>query len=72
MGTFFFIDYIVSYFVLLAIDAPSWAWFVYAGSALFWFVFWALSGSGTNQETTNDHENSNKTQQQTKVPCTED
>ena len=52
MGTFFFIDYIVSFFILLSIDAPRWAWFVYAGSALFWFVFWALSGSGTDEKTT--------------------
>ena len=72
MGTIFFIDYIVSFFILLAIDAPRWAWLVYAGSALFWFVFWALSGCGANQETANDHENSHKTQQQTKTPCTED
>ena len=60
MGTFFFIDYIVSFFILLAIDAPRWAWYVYAGSALFWFVFWALCGDGANKETTNSHENSHK------------
>ena len=52
MGTIFFIDYIVSFFVLLAIDAPRWAWYVYAGSALFWFVVWALRGSGTDEKTT--------------------
>ena len=60
MGTFFFIDYIVSFFILRAIDAPRWAWYVYAGSALFWFVFWALRGDGANKETTNDNENSHK------------
>lgn len=47
MAFFFIIDYIVSFFILRANDAPRWAWYVYAGSALFWFVIWALSGSGT-------------------------
>ncbi len=56
MGTFFIIDYIVSFFILLAIDAPRWAWFIYAGSALFWFVVWALRGDEANKETTK-HEN---------------
>ena len=51
MGTIFFIDYLVSFFILLAIDAPWRAWLVYAGSALFWFVVWALCGDGANQET---------------------
>ena len=51
MGTIFFIDYLVSFFILLAIDAPWWAWLVYACSALFWFVVWALSGDGANLET---------------------
>lgn len=30
MGLFFFIDYLVSFFILLAIDAPEWAWAIYA------------------------------------------
>jgi hypothetical protein len=52
MGTIFFIDYLVSFFILLSINAPRWAWFVYVGSALFWFVVWALRGSGTDEKTT--------------------
>ena len=52
MAFFFIIDYIVSFFILRAIDAPRWAWYVYAGSALFWFVVWALSGSGTDGKKT--------------------
>lgn len=57
MAFFFIIDYTVSFFILRANDAPRWAWYVYAGSALFWFVVWALSGDGANKETTNNHKN---------------
>lgn len=52
MGAIFFIDYIVSFFILLAIDAPGWAWLVYVGSALFWFVVWALFSGGVGSGTT--------------------
>ena len=57
MGTLFFIDYIVSFIILLAIHAPWWAWLIYAGSALFWFVVWALNDGGANQKITSEHEN---------------
>ncbi|MBR5082005.1 MAG: hypothetical protein IKX35_06160 [Bacteroidales bacterium] len=57
MGTLFFIDYLVSFFILLAIDAPWWAWLIYVGSALFWFVIWALIDGGANEKTTNNHKN---------------
>ncbi len=52
MGLFFFIDYLVSFFILRHIDAPWWAWVIYAVSAVFWFVVWALSDGGTNEKTT--------------------
>ena len=52
MGTFFFIDYVISFFVLLAIHAPWWAWVIYAVSAVVWFVIWALSDGGSNGKTT--------------------
>lgn len=52
MGLFFFIDYLVSFFILLAIDAPGWAWAIYAVSALFWFVVWTLSDGGASEKTT--------------------
>ena len=52
MGSFFFIDYLVSFFILLAIDAPGWAWAIYAVSAVFWFVVWALSDGGASDNTT--------------------
>lgn len=52
MGLFFFIDYLVSFFILLNIDAPGWAWVIYAVSALFWFVVWTLSDDGGSEKTT--------------------
>jgi hypothetical protein len=52
MGTFFFIDYVISFFVLLAIHAPWWAWVIHAVSAVVWFVIWALSDGGSNGKTT--------------------
>ena len=52
MGLFFFIDYLVSFFILLAIDAPGWAWAIYAVSALFWFVVWTSSDGGASKKTT--------------------
>ena len=52
MGTFFFIDYVISFFVLLAIHAPWWAWVIYVVSAVVWFVIWALSDGGSNGKTT--------------------
>lgn len=52
MGLFFFIDYLVSFFILLAIDALGWAWAIYAVSALFWFVVWTLSDGGASGKTT--------------------
>lgn len=52
MGYFFFLDYVISFFVLIAVHAPWWAWLIYVGSALFWFVIWALSEGGTNEKTT--------------------
>ena len=51
MGFFIIFDYIVSFFVLLAIHAPWWAWLVYIGSALFCFVICALSDGGANEKT---------------------
>ena len=59
MGTIFFIDYIVSFFILLAIHAPWWVWLIYVGSALFWFVIWALSEGGANKEITSEHKTKN-------------
>lgn len=52
MGSFFFIDYLVSFFILLAIDAPRWAWVIYAVSVVVWFVIWSLCDSGANGKTT--------------------
>ena len=49
---FFIFDYIVSFIVLLVIKAPWWAWLIYVGSALFWFVFWALRDGGADEEPT--------------------
>lgn len=51
MGLFFFIDYLVSFFILLNIDAPGWAWVIYVVSAVFWFVIWALSDGGASEKT---------------------
>ena len=52
MGTFFFIDYVISFFVLLAIHAPWWACVIYAVSAAVWLIIWALSDGGSNGKTT--------------------
>ena len=52
MSSLFFIDYLVSFFILLAIHAPWWAWVIYAVSAVVWFVIWALSDGGSNGKTT--------------------
>ncbi len=57
MGFYIFFDYIVSFFVLIAIHAPWWAWLIYIGSALFWFVVWALIDGETNEKTANSHKN---------------
>ena len=57
MGHLFFLDYLVSFFVLIAIHAPWWAWLIYVGSALLWFVIWALIDGGTNEKTANSHKN---------------
>ncbi|MBQ3710380.1 MAG: hypothetical protein II887_06730 [Bacteroidales bacterium] len=51
MAPFFFIDYLVSFFILLAIHAPWWAWVIYVVSAAFWFVIWALSDGGAIEKT---------------------
>lgn len=58
MGTFFFIDFVISFFVLLAIHAPWWAWVIYAVGAVVWFVIWSLCDSGSS--------NSQKPQTETK------
>jgi hypothetical protein len=52
MSSFFFIDYLVSFFILLAIDAPGWAWAIYAVSAVVWFVIWSICDSGANGKAT--------------------
>ena len=52
MGFYIFFDYIVSFIILLAIHAPWWAWLIYVGSALFWFVVWALFSDGVGSGTT--------------------
>lgn len=52
MAYFFFLDYVVSFFILLSIHAPWWAWVIYAVSAVFWFVIWSLCDGGTNEKTT--------------------
>ena len=57
MGTLFFIDYLVSFFILLAIHAPWWAWLIYVGSALFWLVIWVMLDGGTNERTANSLNN---------------
>ena len=49
---FLIFDFIVSFIILLAIDAPGWAWVIYAVSALFWFVVWTLSDGGASEKTT--------------------
>lgn len=48
MGTFFFIDFVISFFVLLAIHAPWWAWVIYAVSAVAWLVICSLCDSGSS------------------------
>lgn len=52
MSSFFFIDYLVSFFILLAIDAPWWAWVIYAVSAVVWLVVWALCDGRASEKTT--------------------
>lgn len=52
MGTFFFIDFVISFFVLLAIHAPWWAWVIYAVGAVVWFVIWSLCDSEANGKAT--------------------
>ena len=49
MGTLFFIDYLVSFIILLAIHAPWWAWLIYVGSALFWVVVLLLCSAPTRK-----------------------
>lgn len=51
MAPFFFIDYLVSFFILIAMDAPWWTWVIYVVSAVFWFVIWALSDGGASEKT---------------------
>ena len=52
MGFFFFLDYVIAFFVLINIHAPWWAWVIYAVSAVFWFVVWALSDGGATEKKT--------------------
>ena len=51
MAPFFFIDYLVTFFILLSIHAPWWAWVIYVVSAVFWFLVWALSDGEANEKT---------------------
>ena len=55
MGFFFIIDYLVSFIVLLVIKAPWWAWIIYIGSALFWFVVLIIRNSRVDYKTTSKH-----------------
>ena len=52
-GYLFFIDFVISFFVLLAIHAPWWAWLIYILSVLVWIVIWALRDGGTKGNTIN-------------------
>lgn len=47
-------DYIAALIILIVIHAPWWAWLIYFGGALLWFVIWALSDNTTNKETTDE------------------
>lgn len=57
MGFFIFIDYLIGLIVLIRIHAPWWAWLIYVGSALFWFVILAFSSGGADKGTINSHKN---------------
>ncbi|MBR3698565.1 MAG: hypothetical protein IKM85_03490 [Bacteroidales bacterium] len=52
MGKFFFIDYLVSFFILIAMDAPWWAWLIYIVGILLWIAIWASSDGGASKKTT--------------------
>ena len=56
MSSFFFIDYLISFFILLAIDAPWWAWVIYAVSAVVWLVIGDLCDDSANRKTTDTSE----------------
>lgn len=50
MGFFLIFDYIVAFFVLIAFHAPWWAWLIYVGGALIWFVIGALSDRESSEK----------------------
>lgn len=50
MGFFIIFDYIIAFFVLIAFHASWWAWLIYFGGALFWFVVWTLNDSDTGKK----------------------
>lgn len=51
MNFFIFFEFLVSFFVLIAFHAPWWAWLIYVGGALIWFVIGALSDKKTSEKT---------------------
>lgn len=60
MGTFFFIDYLVSFFILIAMDTPWWAWLIYIVSVLAWLV---IGGSHDGEAKGNTINNQNREQE---------
>ena len=61
---FFIIQFIISFFVLIAIHATWWTWLFYASSVLLWLIIGALKDEETNGNTANNP--------QQEHPCTED
>ena len=54
MGTFFFIDYLVSFFILIAMDATWWAWLIYIVGILLWIAIWGSRDGGIKGNTINN------------------
>lgn len=51
MEIFFLLDFVITFFILIRIHAPWWAWVIYVVSAVFWFLVWALSDGEANEKT---------------------
>jgi hypothetical protein len=52
MGSLFFIDYFISFIVLIAVHAPWWSWLIYVVSALFWLGIGPLGNDEVKGKTT--------------------